>query len=1253
MANTKTKEEQNFKAELFNAIVKDDPIRFRDLCSDHGYFTPEQGYRLDLFYVSLDHPGHLRSDWPVHGLALDVESWKVIRQLFLCDDERDDEKKLKILAYFLQQCDRHNFAKGKQIQNLGKELFADIQLTDRIALFKQRFDFRGFCYQFLHIASWLDVVDKFEDCVCNANLNVYTQGGNKRTPSHFAAMFGCTDSLRILQQHGADFSLLDIHQNTPLHLAALGDNKDACEVIINCYKLLKEEGDSIINSKNDENETALLIATVTNNTSMIKILVDHGAKLHVGSAEHVTPLHSIAERNSVEAMRHCLNHLEKQHRKNYEQIGLSFTDLLLTPSYITRSWWTILFSAVEFGGIDVTEVILNKLRDVKNEKEASHAATADDFVNARDVGGRTVLHLAIEKKHNRMVEFLLKNGAKTGVPDTEGNTPLHWAATYNNHAAVQFIAPCVKNKANIVEMRNVYGETALNLAAKRATPRLVDSLLDCNADLTAGDNEGNTPLHSATERKKYDIIEYFLDKRSELSSFELSTIKNKRGCTALLLAAMASDRRAVEAHVSRIWNIRLNDEKHFRSIIRDTVFRLVRQFVKTPASLNVLSSGLRAIVRTLAVAPDGVDKLTLLVDGNEFISRLSLHRPLLEHVFKDEDLFNKKRMLKLSDANACASLSKRFSISFSTEASLMDFICSVGAVDMLKEILDVPGLYKFEDENYVVYKVDYLYERCLPIIAYHNVLTDENRWKMLDIEPLASMTEPFWKLTECFVKCFIALHLIYMTIFTYYNIPTVESLMEQFNISPSPDILPGDSNNFTSNFSTSSPTRLVHDSCVGILWLLWPLLVFVFDLVFDAAAEDNMLSSASQHFRQTKNWCYRLHSLHRNSRAERMQSLHKDATRKSSKKTACFENQQHGDVKPNNAYKMWLTEISKYAYQIVSGGFIFLCLVITWYCANMTVGIFSDLNYQRYLQILAVTLIFGWMQTLKYFTFIRTSSEMFDRFSNIVRRDIFSMFIILFVFIVLGFGFALHVLHLTTLGDGGNIRTPVDSIYLAFFAMLGQGDLFSDTTDDAYRYHGGNVDLLRIVFCIFICFSTIVMLNILIAMMNSTYQDKVRNCYRKRTLLNLRCGMWLWSTSESCRCNLDWFVTPFNITEKTDWADDDSYRLLFDPDYYNVNGTYLWISKMKEERNVRDEMDSMKQLITQQVKQNKDLELKLDTFMAQRKRRQEKKMAKLQQKLHKENKIRNRSKQIDVITATDTVETVRPEQVAFFSQFEE
>jgi nitrogen fixation protein len=121
-------------------------------------------------------------------------------------------------------------------------------------------------------------------------------------------------------------------------------------------------------------------------------------------------------------------------------------------------------------------------------------------VNARDIRGRTPLHIAVEACGINDCDILLENGADPNIRDIEGKTPLH-IAVYEGK-----IKDCVILLENGADpnIRDIEGRTPLHIAAKAIKYSgqcaiLLEILLEKKADPKQKDNCGMTPLDLALD----------------------------------------------------------------------------------------------------------------------------------------------------------------------------------------------------------------------------------------------------------------------------------------------------------------------------------------------------------------------------------------------------------------------------------------------------------------------------------------------------------------------------------------------------------------------------------------------------------------------------------------------------------------------------------------------------------------------------------------------------------------------------------
>ena len=261
---------------------------------------------------------------------------------------------------------------------------------------------------------------------------------------------------------------------------------------------------------------------------------------------------------------------------------------------------------------------------------------------------------------------------------------------------------------------------------------------------------------------------------------------------------------------------------------------------------------------------------------------------------------------------------------------------------------------------------------CLELITYYGTSNQYRSWNLLQISPFKDLANKYWKL-ECIAYLLLAFHIIFMACFTNYNLPTKDSLIKQFNI---------DTTSYTSMPTTSTQSNPIVNYSGEGCWLIWPLGLVVIEMVTQV---------------QNARYAY------------------------------------NEDTYKSNSIKHLLNKWNRIARPAkcvcgvtTAGSTAFFCLMTTWFCAYSTV---LQISYQRYLEILAMTLLFGWMQTLKYFQYIRRWNVIINQMSSALLQGILVLFVVWSFLIILAFGFALHVLNLMELG---NDRSPAHTIYLTF-----------------------------------------------------------------------------------------------------------------------------------------------------------------------------------------------------------------------------
>eukprot|EP00744_Colponema_vietnamica_P011389 GILI01016019.1.p1 GENE.GILI01016019.1~~GILI01016019.1.p1 ORF type:complete len:159 (+),score=7.95 GILI01016019.1:564-1040(+) len=117
---------------------------------------------------------------------------------------------------------------------------------------------------------------------------------------------------------------------------------------------------------------------------------------------------------------------------------------------------------------------------------------AKPFIEHRDHGGHTPLHIAAMNGHLSCIEVLLSTGADINGKEASPVCPLH----HQN------------SKVNSVACR---GRSALHISAEGEGTECLELLIAKGADVNCVDDWGRTPLHIAYQQGNTHAIEALLD----------------------------------------------------------------------------------------------------------------------------------------------------------------------------------------------------------------------------------------------------------------------------------------------------------------------------------------------------------------------------------------------------------------------------------------------------------------------------------------------------------------------------------------------------------------------------------------------------------------------------------------------------------------------------------------------------------------------------------------------------------------------
>jgi ankyrin repeat protein len=131
--------------------------------------------------------------------------------------------------------------------------------------------------------------------------------------------------------------------------------------------------------------------------------------------------------------------------------------------------------------------------------------TEGQGLEKKNIQGRTALHMAAYGGHEEVATYLLSRRAQTDVKDREGMTPLMEAIDGGHVGVVKILLQHME--AQLLDVTDLYGRTALYIAALRGHEEIVRALLLAGADATITDHGGRTPRAIAYVRGCQGCVE--------------------------------------------------------------------------------------------------------------------------------------------------------------------------------------------------------------------------------------------------------------------------------------------------------------------------------------------------------------------------------------------------------------------------------------------------------------------------------------------------------------------------------------------------------------------------------------------------------------------------------------------------------------------------------------------------------------------------------------------------------------------------
>nr|XP_034311437.1 transient receptor potential cation channel subfamily A member 1 isoform X1 [Crassostrea gigas] len=318
--------------------------------------------------------------------------------------------------------------------------------------------------------------------VClNAGAALDVQQEDKSTALHFACAQGGLSIIQMMRQLQPEKFMTaskktDILKMTPLHRAALFNH-------VNVVKFLIDEGVEV-NAVDSQKRTPLLLAASKGAWKTVHLLLESGADISLKDNKNRNFLHLAIKYGGK------LNQFGVQSIKHFKNLLNEKDDYGCTPlHYASREGYLVaLDDLIELGAI-----VNPKNKDKQSPlhfaarygryntcRRLLDSKLGPNIINESDCDGFTALHLAALNGNVKIINLLMQKGARV-TRAHDDNSPIHMAAL---NGYTKCIRALLGVHANILDVKNKNGDTALHLASRAGQPKVVDLLLSLGAKIS-------------------------------------------------------------------------------------------------------------------------------------------------------------------------------------------------------------------------------------------------------------------------------------------------------------------------------------------------------------------------------------------------------------------------------------------------------------------------------------------------------------------------------------------------------------------------------------------------------------------------------------------------------------------------------------------------------------------------------------------------------------------------------------------------
>jgi ankyrin repeat protein len=266
---------------------------------------------------------------------------------------------------------------------------------------------------------------KLVELLIKYNADVNERGGNiDEHPIHMAAKIGSIEIMEILDQNGADLTVVNKKNENLLHIAAISNQFDFILKYFENEKIKDSPNYATVHATNLREQTPLLLAAANDNVESIDVLLKFNANIDDRDIEENSIFHLCAFYNNIGIFKYLL---ELPNFVSNEENLLSI--LKQTDKYDN----TFVHIACKNNNLDILKFFFSS-------KLLDHLKA--ELVFAKNNYEQTGFHISCFEGHYEVVKFFLtieifNQSALIQDVDETFNTCLHLAAMKGHHRIVR------------------------------------------------------------------------------------------------------------------------------------------------------------------------------------------------------------------------------------------------------------------------------------------------------------------------------------------------------------------------------------------------------------------------------------------------------------------------------------------------------------------------------------------------------------------------------------------------------------------------------------------------------------------------------------------------------------------------------------------------------------------------------------------------------------------------------------------------